>query len=161
MRNESHLKRPYLGLGIPLLLAAMTAVPASGQQLLITGRTLPLSLEAKQGIILTLHGLPDAFAVVELSLSGGLVSVTSPGLPPWPLELGRGGRTQYVVQLLHDGSTHLEVRSREESRTAGLQVTLLETKNTREAARLYQIEGYFLKGESARRHLPEIGRAHV
>jgi CHAT domain-containing protein len=136
------------------LLAAISAVPASAQQLLITGKTLPLSLEAKQSITFTLQGQPDEFAVVELSLSGGLVSVTSPGLPPWPLELGRGGRTQYVVQLLHDGSTHLEVRSREESRTAGLQVTLLETKNTREVAQLFQMEGYFLKGESARRHLP-------
>jgi CHAT domain-containing protein len=132
----------------------MAAVPAHAQQLLIAGKTLPLSLEAKQSMTLTLQGQPDAFAVLELSLSGGLVSVASPGLPPWPLELGRGGRTQYVVQLLHDGSTHLEVRSREESRTAALQITLADIRNTPELARLYQSEDFFLRGESARRHLP-------
>jgi tetratricopeptide (TPR) repeat protein len=132
----------------------MTAVPTHAQQPLIAGKTLPLSLEAKQSITLTLQGRPDAFAVLELSLSGGLVSVASPGLPPWPLELGRCGRIQYVVQLLHDGSTHLEVRSREESRTAALQITLADMRNTAELARLYQSEGFFLRGESARRHLP-------
>ncbi|MGB9416620.1 MAG: hypothetical protein WCB58_09910, partial [Acidobacteriaceae bacterium] len=154
MRNESHVKRPYLGLSVPFLLAALTAAPANAQQLLIAGKTLPLSLEAKQSITLTLQGQPDAFAVLELSLSGGLVLVASPGLPAWPLELGKGGRTRYVVQLPHDGSTHVEIRSREASRAAALQITLVEIRNTPDLARLYQSEGFFLGGESARRHLP-------
>ena len=154
MRNESRVKRPYLGLSVPFLLAAMIAVPANAQQLLIAGKTLPLSLDAKQSITLTLQGQPDAFAVLELFLSGGLVLVASPGLPSWPVELGRGGRTQYIVRLLHDGSAHLEVRSREESRTAALQITLTDIRNTPDLAQLYQSEGVFLAGESARRHLP-------
>jgi len=48
-------------------------------------------------LALDVRGQPDAFAVLELSLTGGLVSVISPGLPPWPLELGKGGRTQYAM----------------------------------------------------------------
>jgi hypothetical protein len=95
--NETHLKRPYLRLSVPFFVAAITAVPAWAQQLLIAGKTLPLSLEAKQAIALDVRGQPDAFAVLELSLTGGLVSVISPGLPPWPLELGKGGRTQYAL----------------------------------------------------------------
>jgi CHAT domain/MalT-like TPR region len=154
VRNECHLRGRRLRLCIPFFLVALAGVPASGQQQLTTGKSLELSLEAKQAVTLTIQGQPGAFANLELSLLGGLISVASPGLPPWPIELGKGGRAQYVVQLLHDGSAQLEVRSREVSRTAGLQITLLDVANTPELARLYQIEGYFLKAESARRHLP-------
>jgi CHAT domain-containing protein len=153
MRNEC-LKPRCLRLRVSFLLGVIAVVPASAQQLLTVGNPLPITLEARQAITLAVRGQPDAFANLELSLSGGLVSLSSPGLPPWPLELGRGGRTQYVVQLGHDGSAQFEVRSREESRTAALQITLLDIRNTPDLARLYQIEGYFLKGEGARRHLP-------
>jgi hypothetical protein len=156
VRNECHLRGRRLRLCIPFFLVALAGVPAPGQQQLTTGKSLELSLEAKQAVTLTIQGQPGAFANLELSLSGGLISVTSPGLPPWPIELGRGGRVQYVVQLPHDGSAQLEVRSREVSRTAGLQITLLDVANTPELARLYQIEGYFLKAESARRQCLQL-----
>lgn len=137
-----------------LLLFVACAVLADAQPAVLGEKPLSLSLAAKQDSIVSLRGKPDTFQLLEIQISGGLFSVTSPNLPPWPLELGQGGQVRYVVLLSHAGSAELEFHSREESRVTSLRVLKLDAPSQPELSLLYETEQCFLKGEGARRHLP-------
>ncbi|WP_221312888.1 CHAT domain-containing tetratricopeptide repeat protein [Granulicella aggregans] len=117
----------------------------------------PASLQFQPGEIrvLQITGEPHSIQVVKIELGGGLVSLRSPETPNRVLDLGRGGRLFYAVEMPETGRSNIEFSSSEHQRPSDVRIELVTPQFTPDQRVHLQAAGIaFARAEMARRHQP-------
>jgi tetratricopeptide (TPR) repeat protein len=137
-----------------LLLFAVTRL-ARSQLLLAPEATVSLTLQPTESKVVEVAGQPHSLQVLEVHLGGGLVGLQSPEAIRRLLDLGRGGRLFFVIEMPASGAAAVELTSGEHLRTAGVSLRLV-TSNFRPEQRIHlHAAGIaFAQADSARRHQP-------
>ncbi len=129
------------------------APPAAFAAPLQPGERTHLVLKAKQNATLEVRGPANSLVALQLDLDGGLLAISSPGLPKYAIDLGKGGGFTYVVDLGATGDALVRLDSIEQQRPAELDLTRLSTAPPN-LDTMRRAEEALIVAESARKHLP-------
>ncbi len=137
----------------PAALGQQPAAPATALSApLQPGERTHLVLSTKQSATLELRGPANTLIALQLNLDGGLLAITSPGLPRFSLELGKGGQFTYIVDLGAGGAALVRLDSLEQQRPATLDLTRLSAVPANSAT-MRRAEEALIVADSTRKHL--------
>ncbi len=127
------------------------------QRVIPLNQPLSLSIKAGESTTLAIHGSAGSIEVVEFELGGGLVHLQSAEAARRLLDLGRGGRLQFALQIPESGEAKLELASAERLRLAEVRVRIVsyDERTAPQRPHLLAAGIAFAQADSARRHLPQ------